>query len=450
MWSLGSTILFFRRCYSRLGLIVLIYSVTGGSWAIMATDFIQCVIMLVMTVLLTGLCLYKLGGVGGLFEQINTHGLAADYSIINDPARFNGSFTWIWAAAMFLRQIFTANTLKSAPRYFSVKDGKEAKKAALLGMVLMLLGSCVWFIPPMTARIFFATAVEGVNISKPAESAFAITCINLLPPGMIGLMVVAMFAASMSTMDTGLNRNAAVFIKNIYPALEKMFKFKKLPPEKMLFMSQIFSSLFGVCGILCAIVFVAITGLGQFELVLLVGALLGIPMSVPLFWGIIIRKTPQWAAASSICFGFAASLITYFSEDLFGVQMYYQDKVFLIMAVASVGFFIAIPFARYNRQSYDQKVRDFFKTMNTPIDFEKEVGKANDLSQLKVIGSFTLLIGLFIALLVIPAEDSLGVVCPLFVSGLVSLFGVIMLCIGYKSSKKNIKETEVYALPQEE
>ena len=423
-----------------LGFIVLIYSVTGGSWAIMATDFIQCLIMFVMTLLLTMLCLYKLGGFGGLLEQINTQGLSADYSIINNPERFNRSFTWIWAIAMFLRQTFAANTLEAAPRYFSVKDGKEAKKAALLGMVLMLLGACIWFIPPMTARIFFSTAVESVGISKPAESAFAVTCINLLPPGMIGLMVVAMFAASMSTMDTGLNKNAAIFIKNIYPALKKIFKFRDLSPEKMLLMSQIFSTIFGIFGILCAIVFAAITGLGQFELVLLVGALLGVPMAVPLFWGIIIRKTPQWAAACSITFGFAASLTAYFSEELFGAKMVYQDKVFFIMVLGSIGFFISMLFAKYNSDAYNKKVDGFFKKMNTPVDFEKEVGKANDLSQLKIIGVFTLLIGVFIALLMIPAKDALGIICPLFISLVVSAFGIIMIIIGKKSPKNKIED----------
>jgi solute:Na+ symporter, SSS family len=422
-----------------LGLIVLIYSVTGGSWAIMATDFIQCLIMFAMTLLLTVLCLYKLGGFGGLLEQINTQGLSADYSMINDPERFARSFTWIWAIAMFLRQSFSANTMGSATRYFSVKDGKEAKKAALLGMVLMLLGACLWFIPPMTARILFSTAVEAVNISKPAESAFAITCMNILPPGMIGLMVVAMFAASMSTMDTGLNKNAAVFIKNIYPALKKIFKLRDLSPKKMLFMSQIFSSLFGVCGILCAITFAAISGLGQFELVLMVGALLGVPMSVPLFWGIFIKKTPQWAAACSIIFGFVASLTAYFSENLFGFKMAYQDNVFFIMAVASIGFFITMPFAKNNSATYNKKVDDFFTKMNKPVDFKKEVGEANDLSQLKIIGSFTLLIGIFIALLMIPAKDIMGIICPLFISIIVSTFGLIMISIGRKSSKTTIQ-----------
>ena len=413
-----------------LGVIMLVYSVTGGSWAVMATDFIQCLVMLAMTILLTVLCLHKLGGIGGFFEQIALQGLSGDYVMINDAAKFNRSFTWAWAIAMFLRHVLMANTMESAPRYFSVKDGREAKKAALLAMIMMTVGACIWFIPPMTARILFSATVDAVQISKPAESAFAVTSMNLLPPGMIGLMVVAMFAASMSTMDTGLNKNAAVFIKNIYPALKKVCHFPDLSAGKMLFMSQVFSFIFGVVGVLCALSFAAACGMGQFELVLLVGALLGIPLAVPLFWGILFKKTPQWAAGCSIIAGFSASLIAYFSPQIFGSPMVYQEKVFMIMAVASAGFFITMPFAKNNSPAYDQKVEDFFTTMNMPVDFEKEVGQGNDLSQLKIIGLFTLAIGAFICFLAVIGRTLLAVASPLVVGGALMVLGAVMVFLG--------------------
>jgi uncharacterized sodium:solute symporter family permease YidK len=75
---------------------------------------------------------------------------------------------------MFIRQITALNTMENAPRYFSVKDGREARKAALLSMALMMGGALIWFIPAMTARIFYSDMVGGMDLSKPAESAFAV------------------------------------------------------------------------------------------------------------------------------------------------------------------------------------------------------------------------------------------------------------------------------------
>ena len=413
-----------------VGAVMLFYSVSGGSWAVMAADFVQGLVMLSMTILLTVLCLHKLGGIGGLFDLIQSNGLASDYAVINNPARFHRSFTWAWAGAMFIRQITGLNTMENAPRYFSVKDGREARKAAILSMVLMLGGALIWFIPSMTARIFYSDLVEGMDLSKPAESAFAVTSMNLFPPGMVGLMVVAMFAASMSSMDTGLNKNAAIFVKNIYPAIKRRFAHRDLSNEKMLLMSRIFTCLFGVLGIMCALLFASMNGFGQFELVLLVGALLGLPMSVPLLLGLAIRKSPSWAAMVSIGFGFMASLLCYFSEQWFGYKPVYQEQIFLIMSAGTLGFFICMPFAKSNKPEHDKKVDEFFTTMNTPVDFEKEVGQANDLRQLKLLGTFAIALGLFIALLVIPAKNLLGILCPLAVGGTLMILGSGMVYLG--------------------
>ncbi len=425
-----------------VGSVMLFYSVSGGSWAVMAADFVQGLVMLSMTILLTVLCLHKLGGIGGLFEHIAAAGLSSDYAIINDPGRFNRSFTWVWAAAMFVRQITCLNTMENAPRYFSAKDGREARKAALLSMVLMLGGALIWFIPAMTARIFYSDVVEGMDLSKPAESAFAVASINLFPPAMVGLMVVAMFAASMSSMDTGLNKNAAIFVKNIYPALRQRFPHREFSNDKMLLMSRIFTCFFGVLGIMCALLFASMSGFGQFELVLTVGALFALPMSIPLLLGLVVKKSPPWAGIGSIGFGFAASLTCHFSEQWFGYKPVYQELVFFIMAAGTLGFFVCLPFARFNRPEHDKKVENFFITMNTPVDFEKEVGGANDLRQFKLLGSFAIALGSFIALLFIPAVvmpdkgGLLGIVCPLAVGGAVAGLGVLMLRLGSRSPKK--------------
>lgn len=163
-----------------VGAVVIFYSVIGGRWAIMATDFVQCLIMMGLTLLVGGLSLIKTGGFSGLFELIEQQGLNSDYSIVNSPERFNGAYTWFWAGAMLLNCTLTANNLGAAGRYFSVKDGKEAKKAALLSMVLMLAGCIIWFLPPMVGRLFYADQVTAMTqLSNPQESAFAVACMNL-------------------------------------------------------------------------------------------------------------------------------------------------------------------------------------------------------------------------------------------------------------------------------
>ena len=203
------------------GIIVLFYSATGGRWAVMATDFLQGLILVPLTILIAWLCISKLGGIDNMFAQIEAQGLSEKFKMINSAALFGGAYTWGWASAMVTKGFLVFNSMYAGPRYFSVKDGREARKAALFASGLFLLGGLIWFLPPITARLLFAEDVMALGISKPAEAAYAIASIKVLPTGLIGLVVVAILTASMSTMDTGLNTNVAILIKDIYPKVAR-------------------------------------------------------------------------------------------------------------------------------------------------------------------------------------------------------------------------------------
>ncbi len=183
-----------------VGVVVIVYSLMGGSWAVTATDFLQTLILVPITLLVAVLCLTKLGGVGALFQAIDQQGLTADYQFVNPPGQFPPNlYTKWWIVAMVAQQIIFLNSLFAASRYFLVKDGAEAKKAAWLAFALMTAGALIWFIPPMTSRLLWSAQVAAMPIANPAESSYAVAAVNLLPRGLIGVMVVAMFAATMST-----------------------------------------------------------------------------------------------------------------------------------------------------------------------------------------------------------------------------------------------------------
>ena len=77
-------------------------------------------------------------------------------------------------------------------------------------------------------------------------------------------------------------------------------------------------------------------------------------------------------------------------------------------------------------------VDKFITTMKTPIDFEAEVGAANDLAQLKVIGSFGAVIAGFIALMLIipnPLEGRLAIAALAMIIGSIS---AVMIKAGSK------------------
>lgn len=391
------------------GIVVLFYSATGGRWAVMATDFLQGLILIPLTLMIAWLCLGKLGGIGGMFEQVQAQGLSEEFNMINSATLFGGAYTWGWASAMVTKGFIVFNSMYAGPRYFSVKDGKEAKKAALLASGLFLIGGLVWFLPPITARLLYSEEVMALGISKPAEAAYAIASVNVLPVGLIGLIVVAILTATMSSMDTGLNNNVAIIIKDIYPKLSKKFKWSPKSDTELLRYGRLLTWVMGFFVILLALYLAAQKGKGIFETMLDIGALLMVPIQIPLMWGLFIRKTPWWAALFSIACALSVSIIALLNVPLsnFGFSpeatWTFQYKFFGVFLVGSLGFLLSIPFAPVKDSVHRTMVDNFITTMKTPIDFDTEVGQGNDAAQLRVIGKFGLAIAVFIAaMLIIP------------------------------------------------
>ncbi len=417
-----------------VGAVVLLYSLIGGSWAVTATDFLQTLILIPITILVGVLCLVKIGGVGALFQGIQDMGLSSAYGVFNTPDQFPlRAYTYAWAIAMLLKNVIGYNTLTSAQRYFLVKDGREAQKAAWLGFVLMTAGAFLWFIPPMTARLLFHAEVMAIDIPKAAEAAYAIASLNVLPLGMTGLMVVAMFAATMSSMDSGLNRNAAIFTNDIYPTLCRLFGRATMQGKSLMRLGQVFSAVFGVFIVSIATYFANTEGRGVFEHMLNIGALLALPMAVPALLGLFIRTSPSWAAIVTVSVTLIPSAIGFFSAEIFGETWSFQQKVFINLSVGVVAYLLTVPFWNRAPEFYKRQAQGFFDRMLMPVDFEKEIGAPNDLRQLKIIGSFAAIIGGLICTLVLLPNPLIGRLGILFVGGFVLGVGGVFIWLGQRS-----------------
>ena len=415
------------------GIIVLFYSAMGGRWAVMATDFLQGLILIPLTLIIAWLCLSKLGGVGAMFEQIEAQGLKEEFSMVNSATLFGGAYTWGWASAMMTKQFIEFNSINAAPRYFSAKDGAEARKSALLASMMMLLGSAIWFIPPITARLLFPEQVMAFDLAKPAEASYAVASINLLPKGLVGLIVVAIITATMSSMDTGLNTNVAILIKDIYPKLARRLKWTPRNDAELLGYGRAMTWLMGALIILMALYLSGQEDRGIFEIMIDVGTLLSMPISIPLLWGMFIRRTPWWVALFSIGCALIYSAMAFFHMPLSYIGFpqavsdnfawNFQQKFFGVFAVGSFSFLIAIFFAPALESKHRKHVDKFFETMKKPVDFDAEIGQANDAAQLSIIGRFGAAIAGFVTLMLIipnPLEGRLTILTLALIIGGIS------------------------------
>jgi len=192
-----------------LGLTVTIMSVLGGSWAIVASDFLQMLTVLVVTVLMAFLVFLHpaIGGLTGLVQQLPTHYF--DWTEFDRP--------WVivlFAATLLINQLVQMNSMETgAAKYVFVKNGRDARKATLISLVAFLFFTPLWMIPPMAAVILFPDLTSLYPaLNHPNEAAYVAVAGAVLPKGAMGLLVCAMFAATMSSMDSGLNRAAGVMV----------------------------------------------------------------------------------------------------------------------------------------------------------------------------------------------------------------------------------------------
>jgi Na+/proline symporter len=291
-------------------------------------------------------------------------------------------------------------------------------------MAGMLVGITLWLLPPVTARLLYEDQVLGTALSKPAESAYAIASVHLLPTGLVGLMVAAMFAATMSSMDSGLNRNAAILTQDLYPPIARLLRLSEWEGERRLRLAKVISLALGGVIIGLALTFAGIGGKGAFGIMLSVGAMLALPLAVPLLLCLFFKRVPPWAAMASAGVALIPSVLGYV------LGWNFQTQVLVNTAAGCVAFFATMPAWRFASADYRRQVDTFFVTMHTPVRFDEEVGESSDQKQLQIIGGFALVIGGLILLLTLLPNGWIDRVGILFVAASLLAVGGLMRWFG--------------------
>lgn len=398
-----------------LGAVVGFYSVAGGKWAVMATDFLQSLVLQTVVVAVGVLAILKLGGIGSAIEAIGDNG---GLTFIHESGAYSdGRYTFWWVFAVFCMQFIAQLQLGWSARFFMAKDGKEARKATALMFAILVGGTLFFMAIPLAARVLFQEQVADYAdvLNKPEEAAYVVACLNLLPAGMMGMVLVAMFSATASSMDSGLNSNAAIIVRNIMPPLRRWRKFKVLDGTTELVWGRRIT-------VVLAVVIVGITlGIayfgrgGIFELMLNFAQRVSFPMALPFFLVLFLRNAPRSSALFSIVAGFVGPFLAFPAfTGLTGAEPDFAQRLALVAGCSLFGFFLSYFVGPKDSEEGKALTRRFYADMHRPVDFEKEVGGANDNRQLIMIGTLAIAVGaLMLLLLIVPnaLKDRITILC---------------------------------------
>ncbi|MCZ6650430.1 MAG: hypothetical protein O7D35_07160, partial [Acidobacteria bacterium] len=203
---------------------------------------------------------------------------------------------------------YSGGTWGLAQRFISVGEARDSQKAALLSGFLYLLYPIVIFIPAWAAPLMLPEYFDPVTL-LPREGfdpdqtyvLLARDVLTGLAPGLIGLLICSMFAATMSMIDSDINSLAAVFTKDIFQR-----NFNRQADGRTLFkVGRIATIVFGLAVMVTAVWIAQSEGTGKVfnKTIEWFSAILP-PVAIPLMFGLIWKRTTARGAILSLVGGF--------------------------------------------------------------------------------------------------------------------------------------------------
>lgn len=212
------------------GVFVAFYTVIGGINAVIWTDVIQTVVLVLGGLLTLGVIINHLpGGLGQIFSVAIADGKLSLSEMTSSGFRSIGwglSITKKTGTMLFLVGLTSWLTEYSAnqniiQRYAAAKSTFEARKAMLVCVVSSLPIWAFYMFIGTSLYVFFQVfptveAAEMLNGVRKAEQIFPYFILNFLPPGLTGLVIAAALAAAMSSLDSSINAISTVGVVDIY------------------------------------------------------------------------------------------------------------------------------------------------------------------------------------------------------------------------------------------
>jgi SSS family solute:Na+ symporter len=187
--------------YLVYALLIVIYTIIGGLFAIAVIDVVQGVLILFLSLALIPAALEKIGGFAGMHEKVPSH-------LFDLFGSSGGDYTWYFVASLaFL------NLVVNAPKSFTIGGSARDDRSARIGMVSGSITKRFMMVAWAFTGLL-AVGLYGGEVADPTN-VWGYMTRDLLGAGALGLMLAAIFSANMDGNSTiSLDASAAV-VKNI-------------------------------------------------------------------------------------------------------------------------------------------------------------------------------------------------------------------------------------------
>lgn len=402
-----------EACILVFGILIIIYTVVGGLWAVMITDVLQFIVLTAAIIIVVPLAFDRIGGVEQFFLSVPEN----FFSPVNEE------YSWLFLLAFGIYNgVFIGGNWAYVQRYTSVDSPKSASKVGYLFAGLYLISPFIWMLPPMIYRIV-NPGLSGLE----NEGAYLMMCKEVLPQGMIGLMLGGMLFATGSSVNTTLNLAAAVFTNDLYKSVRPDTGAKRL-----MVVAKLATVVFGVLTIMVALL-VPLAG-GIVEIVLSVGAVTGCSLYGPPIWALFSKRHTGKSILWCTVLGLSINIYFKFFHPL--IAGFSFDRTQEMLAGALVPLFLLVSYelwAKYKGQVSADYLN--YRSRSEEAEVLVEEGEETSGSQnsfgLKVLSRTMGVISLIFVVLAFLSGDVIDV--TLFI-GVIT--GAVAWLIYYKSGKR--------------
>ena len=302
--------------YGAIGVVVFtgMYTVIGGMKAVIHTETLQAIILILGSIIITYLGLQE---VGGWVELRNTVIAASPdhfnmWRPMSDPdfpwtgLLFGGTIVgiWYWCTDQYIVQ-----------RTLAANNIKIGRRGAIFGAYLKLLPIFIFLIPGIIAFALSIQNPEVFSIEK-ADRAFPMLVKTLLPVGLKGLVAGGLMAALMSSLASVFNSCSTIFTIDIY---------KKLKPneseKKLLNIGKLATTVIVILGIIWIPIMEKIGGGVMYQYLQNVQSYIAPPVAAVFILGIVWKRVNSKAAITTLMAGLVLLIIRLSSE------IYFQPEI---------------------------------------------------------------------------------------------------------------------------
>lgn len=335
-WDIGTIILV-------TGILTLVYAVLGGISAVVWTDAIQGIILIVGAAVCALILTFGMPeGPGQLFS------IAAEshkFSLGSLSATLTQPTVWVVLIyGIFINLQNYGIDQNYVQRYMTAKSTGEAVKATLFGGLL--------YIPVSVVFVYIGTALYSYYTAQPdllpagvsGDKVFPYFIVHGLPTGLTGLVIASLFSAGMSTVATSINSSATIVFTDFYKKIHK----GAVTDERKAHMTILYtaSAVVGVLGILIGLAMMKIDGVldAWWKLSsIFSGGMLGL-----FLLALVCRKPNRSGAVLGVVLGLC--VIAYMSLPVFRSPIHtYLTIVFGTTTIFLVGFIVSKLFIKYEQ-----------------------------------------------------------------------------------------------------